>query len=295
MDNKQTQTLVLRVSVVTILWNLLLTFAKVAAGILGRSSAMISDGIHSASDVLSTVVVYVGIRVAGRPADQDHPYGHERLECVAALLLALLLGGTGLGIGMAGVNTLLSGEAIPLPGSIALVAAIASIVIKEAMYWYTRAAAKRLDSGAMLADAWHHRSDALSSVASLLGIVGAWMGFPFLDPLAAVIIAVFVLKVALDIFRDSISKMTDRACSPETEAKMWELVTQQPGVLGIDQLKTRLFGNKMYVEVEIVVEDSAPLTRAHDISHAVHDAIEAGFAQVKHCTVHVNPGISPAP
>ena len=190
-----------RVTFITILGNILLAILKLSAGILAHSGAMISDAVHSASDVLSTVVVIIGIRLSSKAPDKEHPYGHERMECVAAILLSMVLFITGLGIGTDAVQTIRWGnnEDLQAPGLLALFAAIASILIKEAMYRYTRYHAKRIDSGALLADAWHHRTDALSSVGALLGIGGAMLGFPLLDPIASLVIFLFIAKAAYDI------------------------------------------------------------------------------------------------
>lgn len=281
----------MRVSKATILWNVLLSAFKLFAGISAHSGAMLSDAVHSASDVFSTVIVIIGVKAAGKTADKEHPYGHERMECVAALLLSIVLFATGAGIGVAGLLKILrcpKGE-LPMPGQLALAAAAVSIVIKESMYWYTRAAAKKIGSGALMADAWHHRSDALSSVGSFAGILGARMGFPILDPVASLIICIFILKAAVSIFIDSINKMIDKACDSKTAMAITETAASQPGVLGIDRISTRLFGDRIYVDVEIRTDGSASLSQSHEIAQQVHDAIEKNFPKVKHCMVHMNP------
>ena len=159
------------------------------------------------------------------------------------------------------------------------------------MYWYTRAAAKKLNSPSLMADAWHHRSDALSSVGSFVGICGARLGVPALDPAASVVICLFILKAAWDIFRDAAAKMLDTACPEELEEEMRQTALAQPGVLGVDRLQTRLFGNRIYVEVEIAADAQAPLAAAHEVSAQVHHAMERQFPMVKHCMVHVNPRV----
>lgn len=290
MDKKHGENLAIRVSVVTIIGNLILTLFKLLAGVLAHSGAMVSDAIHSASDVLSTFVVIAGVKLAGKESDQEHPFGHERFECVAAIILSVMLAVTGAGIGWAGIQNILgsSGELL-IPGKLALVAAVVSIVSKEAMYWYTRAAAKKLGSSSLMADAWHHRSDALSSIGSFVGILGARLGVPVLDPVASVVICLFILKAAWDIFQDAISKMLDTACPEEVETEMRQTVLSQHGVLRIDRLQTRLFGDRIYVEVEIAADANVPLSQAHETSAQVHHAIERQFPKVKHCMVHVNP------
>ncbi len=281
----------MRVSAVTIVWNVILSIFKLIAGIVGHSGAMISDAVHSASDVFSTIIVILGINIASRQSDDDHQYGHDRLECVAAILLAVVLFATGIGIGIGGINKIIEGTAgkDAIPGMIALIAAVASIVVKEAMFWYTRSAAKKINSGALMADAWHHRSDALSSVGALIGIGGARLGFPILDPIASVIICVFIVKAAYDIFKDAIDKMVDKSCDEETEEKMRRLIEEQQGVLKVDVLRTRLFGAKMYVDIEIAADGDITLREGHEIAQVVHDKVEEEFPLVKHCMVHVNP------
>ena len=280
-----------KVSVTTIIVNALLSFLKLFAGIFSHSSAMISDAVHSASDVFSTVIVIIGVRISAKQADDDHQYGHERMECVSAILLSGVLCATGLAIGISGIKTVFSGNIsdIPVPGLLALLAAVVSMAVKERMYWYTRAYAKKLDSGALMADAWHHRSDALSSVGSFLGILGAKLGFPVLDPIASVVICIFIIKAAKDIFCSSIDKMTDHACDGQTVEAIKKLALSQEGVLGVDQIKTRVFGDRIYVDMEIAANGEDTLNVTHAVAQNVHDKIETQFPKVKHCMVHVNP------
>ena len=285
------KSLATKVSVNTIIGNVVLTVFKLTAGIISHSAAMISDAIHSASDVFSTIVVIIGVQMADKKSDADHQYGHERLECVAAVILAVMLGITGGTIGVSSIGKISQSltSDIVIPGKIALIAAVLSIAVKEAMFWYTRSAAKKINSGALMADAWHHRSDALSSIGSFLGILGARLGYPVLDPIAGVVICLFIIKVAVDIFRDSINKMTDKACDEQTSSEIRRLITEETGVLGIDDLKTRQFGDKIYIDVEILADGNIRLTEAHEIAENVHLKIENNFNKVKHCMVHVNP------
>ena len=280
-----------RVSIITILGNVVLSVVKLLAGIIAHSNAMISDAIHSASDVFSTIVVIIGIKLASKKPDKEHPYGHERMECVAAVILAAVLFITGLGIGMEALKNILNGNYsdLQVPGIIALIAAIASILSKEGMYWYTRYYAKKIDSSALMADAWHHRSDAFSSIGALIGIGGARLGFPIMDSIASLVIFVFIVKAAFDIFKDAIDKMVDHSCDEETEKQIYDCVMKNENVMGIDLLQTRIFGNKIYVDVEIQAEALCTLQEAHNIAEAVHDDIERNFPKVKHIMVHVNP------
>lgn len=288
----ESQKIAMRVSCVSIIVNILLSLFKLLAGIISHSGAMISDAIHSASDVLSTVIVIIGVQLSNKKSDNNHQYGHERLECVSSIILSGLLLATGIGIGISGIKNILagtSGEALVIPGIPALIAAIASLIVKEWMFWYTRAAAKKINSGALMADAWHHRSDALSSIGAFIGILGARLGYPVSDPIASVIICFFIAKAAIDIFKDAIDKMVDHSCDDTTVDQMKQVIITISGVERIDLIRTRLFGSKIYVDIEIAVNGELSLNKAHAIAETVHLSIEEAFPNVKHCMVHVNP------
>ena len=291
MENtSQTHREALRVSGLSILINLLLTAGKLLAGLLARSGAMISDAVHSASDVFSTLIVMIGVKLSGKESDREHPYGHERMECVAAILLSGILLATGLLIGYQGIRSILSErEELQSPGILAAVAAGVSILTKELLFHYVRHQARKLDSPALMAEAWHHRSDALSSIGALAGILGARAGFPVLDPLASVVICFFIAKAAFDIFRDAVNKMVDHSCDEETETAIRLCAVEQPEVVRIDLLRTREFGNRIYIEMEIAVDGELPLRQAHAVAERVHDEIEQRFPKVKHIMIHVNP------
>jgi len=275
----------------SILINIVLSAFKLFAGIFANSAAMVSDAVHSITDLFSTVVALIGIKLANREADDSHQYGHERFESIATLALAALVLTVGAGIGWAGIQRILAGDfyEMAMPGVLALVAAVVSIGVKEGVFWYVRAAAKKIDSGALMADAWHSRADGLSSIGSFIGILGARMGFPIMDSIAAIVISAFIIKTAISIGLDAIGKMTDKACDDETVDKMRDIILAQEYIVAIDQLKTRQFASKIYVDIEISVDADLSLQAAHDIAHQVHDAIEIAFPKVKHCTVHVNP------
>ncbi len=291
MENTDLEKTAVKTSVVTIIANFVLTIFKLLAGIFGASMALISDAVHSASDVFSTIIVLAGVKVSAKKADKKHPFGHERFECVAAIILAMVLLATGAAIGYTGIKNIVTGEYLnfELPKIIALVAAAVSIVVKEGMFWYTIAAAKKVNSSALKADAWHHRSDALSSVGSLIGVVGAMCGVPILDSVACLVICLMIIFAAIKIFVDAINKMTDEACDEKTEGEIREFISSCEGVERIDDLLTRKFGNRIYVIVEIACERNLPLYEAHAIAEKVHSGIEENFPLVKHITVHVNP------
>ena len=280
-----------RVSVMGIIANAALSVFKIAVGFVSHSSAMVSDGFHSASDVFSSIIVIIGIRLSAKKSDTDHPYGHERFECVAAIVLSVILLITGCFIGATALESVTSGnfDGFVPPGKAAVAAALISIAVKEAMFWFTRYYAKKIDSGAVMADAWHHRSDALSSVGAFIGIVGARNGLPALEPLASLVICLFIIKAAFDIFKDAVNKMVDHSCDEETEEAIRSLVVAQADVTGIDLLKTRIFGNMIYADIEISVDGNKTLIEGHAVAEQVHNAVEKEFPKIKHIMVHVNP------
>lgn len=280
-----------KVSLVSMVTNVILTALKLAAGLIAHSGAMVSDAVHSASDIFSGLIVLIGVKISSRAPDESHPYGHERFECVAALLLSGILALVGGTIGLNAVKDIISGRAqeMEAPGLLALIAAVVSIAVKESLFWYTRGYAKKYRSTALHAEAWHQRSDALSSIGALIGIAGARMGIPVMEPIASVIIAVFILRVAVRIFRDAVEQMVDHSCNEEVEAAFRATALEQPGVLGVELLRTRMFGNRVYVDLEIAADPGLTLAAAHEIAEQVHDAIERTYPEVKHIMVHVNP------
>ena len=290
MDARESKQIAMHISNVSIAANVGLSAMKMAAGIFAHSSAMISDAVHSLSDVLSTFVVMIGIQISSKESDDRHQYGHERFECVASIILAVMLALTGAGIGFSGIRTILQGSAaLRVPGMAALIAAVLSIVVKEAMFWYTKKGAEKINSGALMADAWHHRSDALSSVGSLIGIGAARLGYPVFDPLASILICLFIFKAAYEIFADAVDKMVDASVDESVIHDMKAVILAVEGVCGIDDIRTRMFGSRYYVDVEISVDPDLSVKLAHDIAQRVHDQLEATFKDAKHVMVHVNP------
>ena len=291
-DTKPDETAVIRkLSLVGIIGNVFLSAFKFIAGIMGNSSAMVSDAVHSLSDVFATFIAFLGVRFGRREADASHPYGHERIESLAAIVLGLILLVTGVGIGWVGLEKILAGnyESLPIPGMIALVAAIVSIAVKEGMFWYTHHWARVIRSSAFEADAWHHRSDAMSSIGALVGVGGSMLGYPVLDPIASVVICLFILKQGISIIYDALKKMLDTSCGEQFEEEVRQLVDAENQVERIDMLRTRMFGDKVYIDMEIAIDGSMQLTDAHAIAERVHDDIEHAFPEVKHVMIHVNP------
>lgn len=280
-----------KMSIVGVVGNILLTIFKLVAGIISNSSAMVSDAVHSLSDVFATIVAYVGVRMSKKEADKNHPYGHDRLESFSSIILSIILLITGAFLGYESITKIggFNSTKVVEPGIFALVAAIVSIFVKEAMFWYTRHYAIKLNSPAFMADAWHHRSDAISSVGALVGILFSRLGFPIFDPIASLMISVLILKVGIDIFRDGLDKMVDKRCSDEVEDEIRMIVSSINGVECIDDLKTREFGSKMYVDIEISSDGSLSLYESHKIAEEVHNKVESEFRNCKHCMVHVNP------
>lgn len=279
----------MRVSVFTMIGNFLLAFLKGFAGIISNSGSMISDAIHSCSDSFSTLIVIIGIKISKKKSDSTHQYGHERFEMIASILLSFLLFITSFGIVVDGVNNLFVGSYDNIPGIFALIVAMVSIFVKEFMYLCTKRVALRANSSSMLADAWHHRSDALSSVGALIGIIGARLGYPVFELLACIIISIFICKTGIEIFIDSVNKLVDKSCNEEFISDIKKVIISYDEIIKIDDIKTRIFGNRIYIDMEISLDGNLTLISAHEIAHKVHDLIEDKFPKVKHCMIHVNP------
>ncbi|MDE7079216.1 MAG: cation diffusion facilitator family transporter [Clostridia bacterium] len=280
-----------KVAFVTVVVNLLLAVGKFLAGFLGNSTAMISDAVHSSSDVASTIIVLIGARIAIKSEDKDHNYGHDRFESIASIILAMMLFATGLMLCYTGIKNVIDatkGDFVA-PSYVALIAAVVSIIVKEGMYWYTIHYAKRLDSQALKADAWHHRSDAFSSVAGFVGILGAILGVFVLEGIATVLIALLIVKVSYDIVKVVLRQLTDHAAPDDLYSQIYKTINEDDGVKNIDLLKTRISGSIIYVEAEIAVDPTLNIVEAHAIAQRVHDNIESQFEEVRHIVIHVNP------
>ena len=260
----------------TIIGNFILAFIKILIGFIARSTAMLADGMHSLSDVVTTIGVIIGLKLSHKEADKSHPYGHERIESITSLFLSTVLFLVAISIGYSGIIKIINHNYVT-PGFSAIIAAITSIIVKELMYWYTIKYANEINSPSLKADAWHHRSDALSSIGALIGIAGARMGYPFLDPLVAIIIALVIIKVAFDICKQSIAQLIDEAASEDDVQVIIDKINSIDGIYEIKNLKTRQHSNRLYVDVDISVDATY-----------VHNLIEED-SRIKHCMVHVNP------
>lgn len=279
-----------RVSVVTIIMNILLSILKLIAGIMGKSSAMTADAVHSVSDVFTTVIVIIGLKLSSKGEDKGHPYGHERLESVCAKIISVALLIVGVTIGYKSAINLYTGN-INTPGRIALWAAIVSIIAKEGMYWYTIITARKIKSIAMEGDAWHHRSDAFSSIGTFMGILGARYGYTFLDPVAGIIVSILIIKVGINLYIRAVKELIDSSADKEIIDKIRKRALSIDEVRDIKSLKTRVFGNRIYVDIEVLVDEELSVREGHDIAELVHCSVEDEVDAVKHCMVHIEPFI----
>ncbi|MBQ1636869.1 MAG: cation transporter [Bacteroidales bacterium] len=275
--------------------NLLLVGFKFAAGIAGHSGAMMADAVHSVSDFVTDVVVLAFVGVSARPQDRSHDFGHGKFETVATLFIGLALAAAAIGIVINGAGKFaawLQGESLPSPGKIALWGALISIAVKEAIYRYTAAKGKKLESKAVIANAWHHRSDALSSIGAAIGIAGAiFLGerWTVLDPLASIVVGAMLIKVAWDLLGPSLGELTEQSLPDETEKEILDLVQSVPGVSDPHNLRTRRIGNHIAAEVHIRLDGSMPLSEAHDKASAIERQFKERFGQEAHIIIHMEP------
>jgi len=281
-----------RVSQITLIFNVLLGAATLAVGIIFKSTAVMSDSVHTFSDVFSTIIVMIGIKLSSALPDKHHNYGHEKIKAVFATLLAVILFLTGAFLLYSAVISIIE-KTVAIYSPLLFVVTVMGIVSKEIMFHYTMHYAKKHRSQSLKADAWHHRSDALSSVAVLAGIGGALL-FPslyFLEPLSAIAVSALICQVAVKIYLEAIDKLVDKAADPETVKRISEIVLAIPGVKRIDSLKTRQSTYMIYVDLEIAADGKLPLDEAHSIAQEVHDVLEHKYTEleIKHINVHVNP------
>lgn len=275
--------------------NLVLTALKCVVGVLAHSSAMLADGIHSLSDLLSDAVVLVFVKISGKDRDSDHEYGHGKFETFATLIISLMLlvvAAELMASGVGKIAAITRGESVAVPGMAAVWAALVSIVSKELLYRYTARVGRRIDSPVMIANAWHHRSDALSSIGSLAGVAGAiFLGskFVILDPLAGCVISVFILVMAVKMAVPAVQQLLDVALPKEVEARMSEIVLSVPGVRGLHELKTRHAGPGMVMEAHLVMDSNISLREAHDISKEVEAALKKEYGDKLQISLHLEP------
>ncbi len=275
--------------------NVALLAFKFAAGVLGHSSAMIADAIHSLSDFITDVVLLAFVHMSAKPQDEDHDYGHGKYETFATLIIGLAIMAAATGIIISGVDKLVDwvgGRQLAAPGWLALAAALLSIVVKEVMYRYTVRRGKALDSPALVANAWHHRSDALSSIGAAVGIGGAILlgnRWTVLDPLASVVVGLMLLKVAIGLLRSSVGELTEHSLSSEVEKEIEDIICSYPDVSDPHNLRTRRIGNRFAIEVHVRMDGNTTLTAAHNRATAIEQRIRQRFGKQTHISIHMEP------
>ena len=279
---------IMKISLQNLILNLILAIAKVLIGIFGGSTAVLSDGINSSSDVLTTVIVMFSSNVSKNEDDNDHHYGHERIESLFSAVLAIILLGSSILMAFEGVKNLLRGGTTEV-SFLAVVISVISIFTKEFMFRNTKKQADKLDSTNLLATAWDYRSDVFLSCAVLIGVVGAMFKISFLEPFATIVVSVIIFKVGLAIIKPAIAQLTDAAASTEDEKNIYSAALSIENVLGVDLLKTRQHGSFLYVDIEICVNSEMTVAQGHTIAEQVHNKIEECSSKIKHCMVHINP------
>ena len=284
-----------RVTLVGFAVNLVLSLAKLAAGVFGRSGAMVADAVHSFSDLATDVVVIVFARISAKPRDDGHDYGHGKYETLATILISMALGVVGVGIlvnSIGAVRSVLDGGVLPRPGLVALVAAVLSIAAKEILYRYTVREGRAIDSPSVVANAWHHRSDALSSLGTLVGIGCAYFlgdKWRIADPIAALIVAVFIFKVAFDLIRTGVGELLEKSLPEETEREILRIVTLDPAVREPHNLRTRRIGAAIAIEIHIRVDGAMTVARSHALTVGIERRLRERFGEGTMIAVHVEP------
>ena len=275
--------------------NLLLLAFKFIAGLLGHSSAMIADAVHSLSDFLTDIVVLVFVSISAKPQDQSHDYGHGKFETIASFLIGLALVAAAIGIIVTGSMKFaawLGGEDLEAPGRIALWAALLSIIIKELLYQYTVRKGRKLDSQVMIANAWHHRSDSLSSIGAAIGIGGAILlgqRWTVLDPLASIVVGAMLIRVAWQLLRTSIGELTEGSLPAKTEQEIEDIICSFPNVKEPHNLRTRRIGNRIAIETHIRMDGNVSLSEAHEQATAIERKLKECYGQKTHVTIHMEP------
>ncbi|MTI67671.1 MAG: cation transporter [Firmicutes bacterium] len=280
-----------RVLWITIILNLILAVGKVTIGLISNSNAILADGVHSFSDVGSSLGLIVGLFIARKPEDIKHQYGHEKAESIASFLLSLLLIAVGLNIGYSSLKLIFTNQAT-IPGVSAIWAAVISILIKELQFRISKKTGEKINSSALIADAWHHRSDSLSSLAALIGIIGARLGYGFLDPLAGIIVSGIVIKVGFEIFFQGYNELMDISLSEDELKDIVDKIMKHKGVKIVNDIKARKHGSKAFVDIEIAVDPNITVLKGHEIAEDVEEIVHKKIGYVKDVLVHVNPCIN---
>ena len=278
-----------KITVISILLNIGLTILKILAGILGNSTAIIADGLHSASDIITSIGILIGNKISRKPRDDEHQYGHEKAESLVSFILAAVLIGIALKIGYDGFKDLININNILVPNALPLVVALISIAVKEYQYQITIRVAKKINSSSLKADAWHHRSDAFSSIAAFIGIGGAMLGFKILDPIASIIVAIVVIKVGIDILKSSCDELMDSSISKEDIREIKSLIDNNKKIYGIKDFKSRKYGSIAYIDMSIFIDKSKTLEEAHDIADNLEHSIISNLNYIKEINIHTEP------
>lgn len=286
---------IFRTTLVGSVANLLLVVFKFVAGIVGYSAAMIADAVHSLSDFITDIIVIIFVAISGKPEDEDHDYGHGKYETLATAVIGIILFFVGVGILISGIKAIigaLQGEPLQTPSLLALITAVISIVVKEVLYRYTVKRGKALGSSSVVANAWHHRSDALSSIGTAIGIGGAiFLGeqWRILDPIAAVIVSLFIIKVAVELFKPCIEELLERSLPAEMEQKILDIILSTPQVSSPHHLRTRRIGSYIAIEVHIRMDGQRSLSEAHQVASDIERRLKAEFGESTHIGIHMEP------
>ena len=284
-----------KVTILGSIVNFVLLVFKFIAGIVGHSAAMVADAVHSLSDFVTDIVVIVFVKISGKPQDESHDYGHGKYETLATAIIGVVLLGVGIGIlvnSVTGIVDAFNGKVLEAPSILALAAAVVSIILKEALYQYTVFKGKHLGSKAVIANAWHHRSDAFSSIGTLVGIAGAiFMGekWRVLDPIAAFVVSVFIIKVAVDLVKPCIDELLEKSLSNDIEERILTIITAHPEVDSPHHLRTRRIGNHIAIEIHIRMDGDMPLKQAHDVTKKIETALKSEFGNETHIGIHMEP------
>ncbi len=284
-----------RVTFVGFVVNLVLSLLKLAAGLVGRSGAMVADAVHSFSDLATDVVVIAFARISAKPRDPGHDYGHGKYETLATIIISLALGVVGAGIlinSIGGIRTVVEGGTLPRPGAIALVAAVVSIVVKEILYRYTVRVGRRVQSPSVIANAWHHRSDALSSLGTLVGIGCAYFlgaKWRIADPVAALVVAVFIFKIAFDLIRTGIGELLEQSLPADVEEEILRIVTANPEIREPHNLRTRRIGASIAIEVHVRMDGQMTVEHSHALTVEIERRLRERFGEGTMIAIHVEP------
>jgi len=293
MDLKQEEKIIKSNTLLTMFVNGFLAVMKITAGIFGRSSVLITDAINSIGDILTNIVVYISAIFSKKEKDKGHPYGHEKYDSIISIFIGIVIIITAFEVGKNAVIKLYDffvyGVQIPNPAWYALVAAALTIVVKELLFRRTIKDAKKAKSSALTAQAWDHRSDTIASFGAGIGILGAMFGLGYLDPIASIIISLFILRLGIMIILTGVNQVVDKSADPIITENIKKVIKKYKEVKSIDEIKTRMFGLKIYVDLEIGIDGDLSLVNSHTIAEKIHEDVEKSIPGVLHCMIHVNP------